>query len=134
AGQSVIIRDEVVALVVVLQFDVLLDRPEIIADMELARRLHAAEDASWRLGSGHGSFVLCHLHWVLCTLCMVRDKGKLTHDQGPNHGRLARWPAPGARPTGRAALIQERETRGIVRGEKRRERRRGGTGGAGGTA
>src|SRR5262249_1376352 len=44
-GQGVVVGDEVEALRLVLQSDVLLDGAEVVADVQLARRLDAAQDA-----------------------------------------------------------------------------------------
>ena len=43
--QGVVVGDEVEALAAILQLDVLLDRAEVVAEVQLAGRLHAAEDA-----------------------------------------------------------------------------------------
>ena len=51
-GQGVVVGDEVEALALVLQGDVLLDGAEVIAQVQLAGRLDAAEDAF--LCWGHG--------------------------------------------------------------------------------
>src|SRR5262249_44396051 len=48
-GQGVVVGDEEVALALVLQVDVLADGAEVVAQVQLARRLHAAEDSF-----GHG--------------------------------------------------------------------------------
>ena len=42
---GVVVGDEVEALALVLQLDVLLDGAEVVAQVQLARGLHAAEDA-----------------------------------------------------------------------------------------
>ena len=57
--QGVVVGDEVEALALVLQGDVLLDGPEVVAQVQLAGRLHAAEDAARAGGSGGhvGSFL-----------------------------------------------------------------------------
>ena len=44
-GQGVVVGDEIEALALVLQLDVLLDGAEVVAQVQLARGLHAAEDA-----------------------------------------------------------------------------------------
>ena len=51
-----IIGDEIEAFALVLQSDVLADCPEVIAQMQLAGRLNAAEDAF---------LVLCHWSFVV---------------------------------------------------------------------
>src|SRR5205814_1541062 len=43
--QGVVVGDEIKTVPLVLQSDVLLDRTEVIADVQLARGLHAAQDA-----------------------------------------------------------------------------------------
>ena len=52
-GQGVVVGDEVEALALVLQGDVLLDGAEVVAQVQLAGRLHAAEES-------HRPFVLGH--------------------------------------------------------------------------
>ena len=62
-GQGVVIGDEVEAVALLLQLDVLLDRAEVVADVQLPGRLDAAQDAGstrhdWLPGlffrTGHG--------------------------------------------------------------------------------
>ena len=63
--QGVVVGDEVEALALVLQRDVLLDGAEVVAEVQLARRLHAAEDAfSLGIGGGHDSLPV-----VVCLSC-----------------------------------------------------------------
>ena len=51
--QGVVVGDEVEAVALVLQVDVLLDRAEVVAEVQLAGRLHAAEDARARIETAH---------------------------------------------------------------------------------
>ena len=50
-GQGVVVGDEVEALPLVLQGDVLLDGPEVVAQVQLAGRLDAGEDSLGRFFS-----------------------------------------------------------------------------------
>ena len=74
-GQRVVVGDEVEALALVLQGDVLPDGAEVVAQVQFAGRLHAAEDA-FRLRRRHGLFLLLvGLYPVRFTLYSVRCKG-----------------------------------------------------------
>src|SRR5207245_111982 len=62
-GQGVVVGDEVITFGLILQVDVLLDGAEVVAEMQFARRLHAAEDAlGCRRRRGHGCSCMVALY------------------------------------------------------------------------
>ena len=63
--QGVVVGDEVEALTLVLQGDVLLDGAEVVAQMQLAGRLHAAEDAERSLGPGPWPWPAAGCSWSM---------------------------------------------------------------------
>ena len=122
--QGVVVGDEVEALALVLQGDVLADRAEVVAQVQLAGRLHAAEDAFW-----HGSSRPQLLYPAIVALGILRAgraRRWAEHGRDRPGQRTARRSAV-ARPgrAGRTPALPRRQARRPVSRPGRRLRRGG---------